>query len=140
MTGGIFDSDIHAANMESAKIMTYGFLGISVTSGYKFLRSLDNFRHDNRERIDLKFLRGELGRLLDLYRRARNAIEYLDEAIAKGQAISSDSLSFSILNELRFEDGNGVGALDFSEAELEKLVKIWGKVILALETKAENSP
>jgi|GEM_PF-5083682 len=134
MTDGIFGTDIHAAEMESAKIKAYGFLGVAVSSGHKFLRCIVNARQQDRE-TDWASLRDDLKDLPEVYRRARNAIEHLDEAIHKGKSISKDMLTFSIYSVLHYKDKYGDGTLDFSKEGLEKVASIWDKVISMLEAR-----
>lgn len=101
MTEGIFGADIHAAEMESAKIRVWGYLLNTATAGHKFLRCLVNARAKDRK-SDWAPFREDLKALPDLYRRTRNFLEHLDEATAREEVTGIEDCKFSRHGILQF--------------------------------------
>jgi hypothetical protein len=132
MTEGLFGADRHAAKMETAKIRTLGYLGVTVSAGHKLLRSLKNAR--NKEpRPEWRTDRKALIALEEDYRFARNAYQHLDEAICKGVVVKTEDFSFSIHDVLQFRDNHGARrTLDFSPGALQQLSDIWWRSLAVL--------
>ena len=137
MTDGIFGEGIHSAKMESAKVKVLGLLGIVIPAGHRFLRSLKQARKIDRQN-DWSKVRGKLIDLEDLYRRARNACEHLDQRIYRGEYSELHHFSFSIHYKLRFLDDKGELLLDFSEGALNELVQMGEDVMAMVESIAKS--
>jgi hypothetical protein len=134
MTDGIFGVDKHSSQMETAKIKTLGYLGITISSGHKFLRSLKNAR--NKERgISWKPIKKQLVQLEDDYRLARNACEHLDESINKDETSKLEDFSFSINNVLRFKHNSVAREFDFSPQALSQVTDYWNQTLTLLRAK-----
>ena len=114
--------------MNASKARVIGVLGVTISSAHKFLRVLKQARkHDNL--LDWSTLGKRLDELEDLYRRARNACEHLDERIYRGEYTSDEHFSFSIDNKLRFVDPKkGPLILNFSPRSLAEIADIWATV------------
>ena len=134
MTEGIFGTDIHTAKMETAKVKAFGYLMILISSAHKFLRSLSSARKFDRG-TDWGDFRNDF-REQDNYRRARNAIEHFDQAIASGIPLETQELSFSVYDKLNFKDSDRKPhEMDISRNSFEKLEKTWEKFVTLLESR-----
>jgi hypothetical protein len=117
-----------AAEMMAAKSRVVGLLGVTISSAHKFLRTLKQARKHDRV-LDWTSVRSKVDELEDLYRRARNACEHLDERIYKGEYTSDRDFSFTVHNKLYFVDPTkGRLELNFSSAALGEILAIWDNV------------
>lgn len=140
MTEGVFGAESHAAKMESAKIKTLGYLGVTLSAGHKLLRSLKNARAKD-PRPEWKSNKRQLLELEDAYRHARNAYEHLDEAISKGAVSQFKDFSFSIHNVLQFKDTKGkTRTLDFSPETQATVMRLWTSTVNFLESLPRSKP
>jgi hypothetical protein len=136
MTEGIFGADIHAAEMESAKIRVWGYLLNTATAGHKFLRCLRNARSRDKEKDWAEF-RSDLKKLPEIYRRTRNFLEHLDESTAKEEVTTIEDCSFSRHGVLQFSDKEGPLEFDFTSEGLAPIETLWGKLIEMLKRRRE---
>jgi hypothetical protein len=136
MTEGIFGTDRHAARMETAKILTLGYLGVTVSSGHKFLRSLRAARNKDSDRSAQWMTdRVDVSELESCFRHARNAYQHLDQAIDRGQVVSDEDFSFSVHDVLHFKDKDGQKrTLDFSPDALARLTAQWDKTVSTIRS------
>jgi len=129
MTEGIFGVDRHTSQMETAKVKTIGYLGTTIASGHKFLRSLKNARDKDGDPA-WKSAKKQLNRLEEAYRLARNACEHLDESISRGETVTLEDFSFSIHDVLTFKDDKSVRhTFDFSPEALQRVVELWKNTV-----------
>jgi hypothetical protein len=131
MTEGVFGADIHAAEMESAKVRVWGSLLNTATAGHKMLRCIANARNKDRA-ADWRCLSESLDTLPDIYRRTRNFLEHLDEAVSREEVTDIRDCRFRRNGYLEFSDKHGQLHWDFTEEGLapveatwEHLIKIW---------------
>lgn len=136
MTEGIFGADIHAAEMESAKIRVWGYLLNTATAGHKFLRCLVNARAKDRK-SDWAPFREDLKTLPDLYRRTRNFLEHLDEATAREEVTGIEDCKFSRHGILQFSYKDGNLEFDFTEHGLAPIEPLWDKLLEMLQKRRE---
>jgi hypothetical protein len=136
MNEGVFGADIHAAEMESAKIRVLGYLLNTTTAGHKFLRCLVNARAKDREPDWARF-RDDLREIPDTYRRTRNFLEHLDEAAAKEELQDPEDCGFSRHGILHFSDKDGPLEFDFTEGGLAPIEPLWHKLLNMLEERRE---
>ena len=136
MTEGIFGADIHAAEMESAKIRVWGYLLNTATAGHKFLRCLVNARAKDRK-SDWAPFREDLKALPDLYRRTRNFLEHLDEATAREEVTGIEDCKFSCHGILQFSYKDGNLEFDFTEHGLAPIEPLWDKLLEMLQKRRE---
>ena len=137
MTEGLFGADIHAAEMESAKIRVWGYLLNTVTAGHKLLRCLVNARAKERE-SDWGEFRDALRELPDIYRRTRNFLEHLDEATAKEEVTSIEDCNFSRHGVLHFADKDGPFEFDFTAEGLTPVEPLWDKLLEMLKRRRDS--
>ena len=138
MTDGIFGVDRHTSQMETAKVKTIGYLGITLASGHKFLRSLKNARAKDGDAA-WRSTKQQLIRLEETYRLARNACEHLDESISRGETVTFEDFSFSIHDMLTFKDDKGIRhRFDFSPEALERVVEFWRTTLGYLKARPAN--
>ena len=98
------------------------------------MRCIYNAR--NKERYeDWKLQRNDLKKLPNEYRRVRNFLEHMDEAVHKGEISELEHCKFSRHAELRFVDRYGECSFYFSKEYLETVNAIWQKVIKILENR-----
>jgi hypothetical protein len=138
MTDGIFGVDRHTSQMETAKVKTIGYLGITLASGHKFLRSLKNARAKDGDAA-WRSTKQQLIRLEETYRLARNACEHLDESISRGETVTFEDFSFLIHDMLTFKDDKGIRhRFDFSPEALERVVEFWRTTLGYLKARPAN--
>lgn len=141
MTEGVFGADIHAAEMESAKVRVWGFLLNTATAGHKMLRCIVNARNKDRA-SDWRSLSDSLATPFDTYRRLRNFLEHLDEKVNLEEVTDIKDCRFHRNGYLEFSDKRGQLHWDFTEEGLVPLKATWQRVIDMLrerENVAENS-
>jgi len=136
MNEGIFGADIHAAEMESAKIRVWGHLLNTATAGHKFLRCLVNARAKERQSDWARF-RDDLKNLPDIYRRTRNFLEHLDEATASEDVTDIEDCKFSRHGVLHFEDKDGKLEFDFTKDGLSPVEALWDKLLEMLKERRD---
>jgi hypothetical protein len=134
MTEGIFGADIHAAKMESAKVRVWGFLSATVAAAYKCLRCIANARQKDRGR-DWAILRQSLDVLPDQYRRTRNFLEHMDEAVYRGEVTTLADCRFSRHGELEFRDEKGNESFLFTKEALGRVLETWKMTIHILRNE-----
>jgi len=134
-TDGLLGVDRHTSQMETAKVKTIGYLGTTLASGHKFLRSLKNARTKDGDAA-WRSTKQELNRLEEAYRLARNACEHLDEGISRGETVTLEDFSFSIHEKLTFKDDKSVRhTFDFSPEALERVVELWKNTVGCLRAR-----
>ena len=136
MNEGIFGAEIHAAEMESAKIRVWGHLLNTATAGHKFLRCLVNARAKERESDWIRF-RDDFKELPDIYRRTRNFLEHLDEATAKEEVSNLEDCKFSRHGILQFSDKDGKLEFDFTKEGLAPIEPLWSKLLAMLNDRRD---
>ena len=136
MTDGIFGDEIHASQMESAKIRVWGYLLNTTTAGHKFLRCLENARANERKR-DWKIFRDDLKTTPDIYRRTRNFLEHLDQATADEKVADIEDCKLTILGILCFSDNEGRVEFDITPDGLASIELMWSKLLEMLKTRLE---
>lgn len=137
MTEGIFGADIHASEMESAKVRVWGFLLNTCTAGHRLLRCCVNARRRDRG-PEWACLRDELKTLPEIYRRTRNFLEHLDEATQRQDVADIEDCKFSRHGILIFKDDAGQADFDFTEEGLAPVEKIWNKLLAMLKARRVN--
>jgi len=138
MTEGIFGADVHTAEMESAKVRVWGFLLNTSSAGHKFLRCIVNARSKERE-SDWSCLRYDLKVLQNLYERARNFLEHLDEMTDKQEVTDIEDCKFSRHGVLHFSDRKGTAQFDFTESGLAPIETIWCKLLDMLRARQKHA-
>ena len=136
MSEGIFGADIHAAEMESAKIRVWGYLLSTATAGHKFLRCLVNARAKEHKSDWVRF-RDELKELPNIFRRTRNFLEHLDEATAREKVTNIEDCNFSHHGVLHFEDEAGTLEFDFTKDGLSSVEHLWDRLLEMLNQRRE---
>jgi hypothetical protein len=137
MTEGIFGDLERSFQMETAKIKVMGYLGATVSSGHKFLRSLKNARTKDGDPA-WKPTRKRLIQLEESYRLARNAFEHLDESILRGETLSDEDFSFSIYNKLYFRNQSRKHEFDFSAEVLGEVNELWEQTTKIIRARSDT--
>lgn len=138
MNEGIFGADIHAAEMESAKICVWGYLLNTATAGHKFLRCLKNARAKERK-SDWVVFREDLKELPEIYRRTRNFLEHLDEATANEDVSELEDCTFSRYGVLHFSDKDGKVEFNFTKEGLSPVDILWDKLLEMLKERQHKA-
>jgi hypothetical protein len=126
MTEGIFGDLEHSYQMETAKIKVMGYLGATISSGHKLLRSLRSARNKDGD-IAWKSTKKRLVLLEESYRHARNAFEHLDESILRGETQNPEDFTFSIHDILRFKNKAEKYEFNFSPQALNEVSELWSQ-------------
>lgn len=138
MTEGIFGEAKHTAYIETAKQKVIGYLGVTISSGHKCLRAMQNARKSDRG-IEWKQSKRELDSLVNKYRIARDACEHLDESINKGDTKTLEDFSFSPYNILRFtrikKERRESHEFDFSPETLQKISDLWKSTLDTIKAR-----
>lgn len=138
-TEGIFGGLERSFQMETAKIKVMGYLGATISSGHKLLRSLKSARNKDGD-IGWKSTKKRLIQLEDSYRHARNAFEHLDESILKGETQNIEDFSFSIYDILYFKNQSKKHEFIFSREALDEVTELWIQTTKIIRARKDIAP
>ncbi len=134
MTEGVFGADKHAANQMMLKEQVIGLLLAVVTTGHRFMRSIQGVRARDRGQ-DWKEFRVDIALLERKFHQVRNFMEHLDEAIARGDLEEGTDCKFTPEAVLTCKDKDGLTTFSFSRGALESCQRAYDTVIDMLQKR-----
>jgi len=138
MNSGVFGSVIHASNQITYTQRVLAFLLSSMTSGHRLVKCLRAARNIDKG-AEWGAVRKEISSLEDSYRRVRNVLEHLPDAISKGEFTSNSEIGFTPGTVFNAKDKNGEFTFNFSELELKRPVDLYEKVFTFLESRSSQN-
>lgn len=140
MNEGIFGADIHRSEIEATLVHTWGILHDTINSGYHFLRSSSNAMSLSRPGDTTTFDIKKSKNLVEEWRKARNAIEHLDESIKEKWVTNNSELNISIKGLFIYKHKSKEGKIfefDLKKEALENILILWEGVIRELHISEE---
>jgi hypothetical protein len=137
INSGVFGSEIHASNKVTYTQRVLGFLLSSITSGHRLVKCLRAARKLDRGQ-DWVNVRKEISLLEGDYRRVRNVLEHLPDAIMNQDFKENSEIGFTPEAIFNASDKNGEFTFNFSKTELGRPVALYEQVLENLSSRKNN--
>lgn len=137
MNSGVFSAEIHASNQVTYTQRVLGFLLSSITSGHRLVKCLRGARKLDQGQ-DWVNVRKEINSLEGDYRRVRNVLEHLPDAIMRQEFKENSEIGFTPEAIFNTRDKNGEFTFNFSKAELERPIILYDQVFQNLNSRKNN--
>lgn len=134
MNSGVLGSNIHASNKITYAQRVLAFLLSSMTSGHRLVKCLRAARNIDKG-TEWGSVRKEISLLEESYRRVRNVLEHLPDAISKQEVISNTDIGFTSSGVFNAKDKNGEFTFDFSESSLQRPIDLYENIFAFLESR-----
>ena len=136
MNDGVFGDFFHATQKVTYQIKVWGYLRDVTTTGYRFLKLIK--RAKELEGTNEWNCIGSGIRVIGNWKKARNALEHIDEIITDEEITSNNDFYFTRSFVLRYKRRGIMNEFSFDVYNTNILIECWENIVKLLQTRANN--